>query len=156
MRRVVFIVTLALLPLPAPPAHAQSQTGGQALETCLAAAGASMVALQACKGALSEPCLDQPGSETTVGSVQCLLAEERGWSAQLDAALARGRANAPRAQFLQRSQEAWTAWREAECRYQASLYEGGSLARVLTASCRADLTADRAIALLYAERTPVD
>jgi uncharacterized protein YecT (DUF1311 family) len=145
-------MALALLPLSAPSAQAQTETPSASLDACIGAAGASRVGLEACKGRVSEPCLEQPGGDTTGGAAMCFTAEARAWTAQLDAALTRAQADATRAGFLTQSQDAWLAWRQAECRYQASLYEGGSLARVIAASCAADLTADRAIALLYAER----
>lgn len=124
-----------------------------ALEACVAAAGASRAALADCKGALAIDCVEGAGGDTTAGMMGCYDGEARAWASLLDAAVARAQASEPRAAFFQRSQQAWLAWRQAECRYQASHYEGGSLARVLAASCIADLTADRAIALLYAERT---
>ena len=151
--RLVLIAALALFSLSTAPARAQSEVIDVSIEACVDAAGASIVALQGCKGRVSEPCLEQPGGETTAGARLCFLAEESSWTAQLQAALARAQADASRADFLRQSQDAWNAWRQAECRYQASLYEGGSLARVLGASCAAELTADRAIALIYAERT---
>ncbi|HYD74313.1 MAG TPA: lysozyme inhibitor LprI family protein [Candidatus Binatia bacterium] len=153
MRRVILSMALGVIPFGAPSAHAQTEAPSVSIESCIAAAGASNVALQACKGRVSEPCLERPGGETTAGAGMCFVAEEAAWTAQLNAALARAQTDTTRASFLARSQEAWRAWREAECRYQASLYEGGSLSRVIAANCVADLTADRAIALLYAERT---
>jgi uncharacterized protein YecT (DUF1311 family) len=126
---------------------------GQALEACVVAAGASRAALERCKGGLASDCVEGAGGDTTVGMARCYDGEARAWTAQLDAALERARADDARATLLARSQEAWVVWRQAECRYQAAYYEGGSLARVLAASCFADLTADRAIALIYAERT---
>jgi uncharacterized protein YecT (DUF1311 family) len=151
MGRVILVIAMALAAFIAtPPAHAQTRDAS--LDGCVAAAGRSRVALEACKGAMTEACLESEGGETTAGAVMCFDAETRRWTAQLDAALGRAGADDTRAAFLAQSQQAWTAWRQAECRYQASLYEGGSLARVLSASCFADLTADRAIAFIYAER----
>lgn len=136
-----------------PPAGAQTQPSTDAVATCVAAAGASRAALNACKGGLLEPCIEAPGGETTGGMVSCYDGETRAWTSLLDAAVARAQGSESRAAYFAPSQEAWRAWRQAECRYQASYYEGGSLARVLAASCFAELTADRAIALIYAERT---
>lgn len=84
----------------------------------------------------------------------CWQGEVAVWRSQLSAALDRARdgATPARAEALAQSQERWTAWLEAECRYRALMYEGGSLARVIAAHCVADLTADRAIAFLYEER----
>ena len=98
--------------------------------------------------------METDAGATTYGMVQCFGAETSAWRALLDDALARAMTNAERATLLAHAQEAWTAWRDAECGYQASLYAGGSLARVLAASCINDLTASRAIGLIYAEREP--
>lgn len=154
MRRVAVILVLAFACLSAPlPAVAQASNPNPALDACIAAAGASRAALEGCKGAVSEPCVEQPGGDTTAGMLRCYSAEALAWTAVLDGALARTRENEQRAALLGPAQEAWRLWRDAECRYQASMYEGGSLAPVIASSCNADLTADRAIALLHAERT---
>lgn len=157
MRRAVMILALACAPVAAPGVvYAQTQQAEAPLETCVAAAGASKVALEACRGRVSEPCLEQPGGDSTSGSVRCFDAETRAWTALLDAALARAGQDATRAAYLSSAQDAWVAWQQAECRYEASLYEGGTLARVVSSSCYADAAADRAIALIYAERTQPD
>jgi uncharacterized protein YecT (DUF1311 family) len=154
MRRVAIAVLLAFACLASPrPASAQTSSAANSVATCVTAAGASRAALDACKGVLLEPCIEMPGGETTGGMVGCYDGETRAWTALLDAAVARAQASEARASFFAQSQDSWRAWRQVECRYQASYYEGGSLARVLAASCFADLTADRAIALIYAERT---
>ena len=153
MRRVGFLFAFALALWGAPPAFAQSEAPSVSLDSCVAAAGVSRVRLDACKGAIAEPCIETPGGETTAGLMRCYVAETEACAVQLDAAFARAQADDARAPFLAQSQEAWAVWRQAECRYQASLYEGGSLARVLAANCSAAITADRAIALIYAERT---
>lgn len=154
MRRVGMILVFAFVCLSAPlPAAAQASNPNAALDACVAAAGASRAALEGCKGVVAEPCVEQPGGDTTGGMRRCYSEEALAWTAVLDGALARAMENTQRATSLGASQEAWRIWRDAECRYQASMYEGGSLAGVIANSCNADLTADRAIALLYAERT---
>ena len=154
MRRVAIALLLAFACLALPrPAAAQTPPAADTVATCVTAAGASRAALDACKGAVLEPCIETPGGETTGGMVGCYDSEARAWTALLDSAVTRAQASDARAPFFAQSQDSWRAWRQAECRYQASYYEGGSLARVLAASCFADLTADRAIALIYAERT---
>ncbi len=135
------------------PAAAQTSAPSSApLEACIGAAGASLAALQGCKGVVAEPCIEAPGGETTAGMVQCFGAEAEGWGALLEGAIARAQSDVQRAPLLNVSQMAWATWRDAECQYQASIYAGGSLARVVAASCVADLTADRAVALIHAER----
>lgn len=161
MRRVGLVAALAFA-FQVTPVSAQierqralldSGAWQEALEVCVEAADSSRPALNECKGTLFGQCVEGAGGDTTAGMVRCYDGETSAWTALLDAAMVRARAREDRAFFLVRSQEAWRAWRQAECRYQASYYEGGSLARVLAASCFAELTADRAIALIYAERT---
>jgi len=152
LRQIMFATAFAWLCTPL-PASAQADAAAPALDACVAAAGASRVALEGCKGAVAEPCIETEGGETTAGMYRCYDAEMRAWTSVLDAAVARAQADDTRAPLLLQAQETWRAWRQAECRYQASLYAGGSLERVLAMSCLADLTADRAIALIYAERT---
>ena len=152
MRRLGLAVLAACWCFGASPVAAQNGVEAGSLEACVAAAGASRVALEACKGGVAESCIEQPGGETTVGMLRCYNEEAQGWASLMDAALVRASANQARAPLLTQSQDAWRAWRDAECGYQASRYAGGSLARVLAASCVAELNADRAIALTYLER----
>lgn len=135
------------------PAHAQQQQA-DGLTACLERAGPSHMKMQACKGRLAGPCSETDSGSTTGGAMLCWQAEAAAWRSELDAALARARdgASLARGEALALSQERWTAWRDAECRYRALIYEGGSLARVVAAQCVADVTADRAIAFLYEER----
>lgn len=153
MRRMTAALSV-IATLGAPlPAGAQTDVPNAApLEACVAAAGASRAALEACKSVIAEPCIETPGGETTAGLVQCYGAEANGWRALLEGAVARAMNDAARRDLLTQSQQAWTDWREHECRYQASFYAGGTLARVVAAHCVAELTADRAIAFIYAER----
>src|SRR6185503_3297849 len=108
MGRVILVLAVACVAFSAPP-PAHAQTLDASLDGCVAAAGRSRVALEACKGAMTEPCLESEGGETTAGAVMCFDAETRRWTAQLDAALGRARADDTRAAFLGRSQDAWTA-----------------------------------------------
>lgn len=138
------------------PAHAQQQPPSQerGVDACLERAGSSLMKMQACKGQFVDPCMDNDAASTTAGAVMCWQAEAALWRAQMERAFIRARdgASPVRAGALATSQERWSAWRDAECEYRALVYEGGSLARVVRAQCVADLTADRAIAFLYAER----
>lgn len=154
MRRWLAGILFAGACLSAPtPALAQASAPDASLETCLSAAGASLAALGGCKGTVSEPCMEAAGGDSTGGMRQCLGAEARAWTAVLDGAVARAREDEARAAALGQAEEAWRLWRDAECRYQGSIYAGGSLESVVAGDCYASLTADRAIALLYAERT---
>ena len=131
---------------------------GQAAQGCTAAAGDTTVAIVACIGAAADPCMDQPGGETTLGMGQCLTAETRDWdmllNAWYDKALQRAGSRdaasggeAPTAPVLRQAQRAWIAYRDESCRYEALRYQGGSMAGVAQASCLRDMTARQALRL---------
>lgn len=61
----------------------------------------------------------------------------RTYAAALRRSDARGRV------LLRGAQRAWIAYRDAECRFQASESEGGTLYPVELLSCELDLTKDR-------------
>lgn len=154
--RAAFVVAFAAFACLTPHARAQQQAPASEgrIAACVERAGAQLSQLQKCKGAEAGLCSQTDAGSTTAGSMLCWQGEGAVWRGLMERAIERARAGASpaRAQALAHSQERWLAWRESECRYQALYFEGGSLARVLAAHCVADLTADRAIAFLYAER----
>jgi len=130
-----------------------TQIDSAPLQACVSAAEGEADALRACRGTISQPCFDTPEGASTHGMVMCASAERDAWARILDEQLARLSANgADSAPSLQRAQTAWAAYREAECNYHVALWGEGSGARVALASCDAQLTADRAIALLRLEQ----
>tara|TARA_R110002073_G_scaffold221166_1_gene381366 strand:- start:163 stop:672 length:510 start_codon:yes stop_codon:yes gene_type:complete len=112
-----------------------------------------------CIGVISMPCMEEPGGETTVGMVGCSNRELAAWDDLLNARYAQSMAfysvtyedadladmQARQAERLREAQRAWIALRDADCTYESGMFEGGSLARVVTAGCRLDHTARRAI-----------
>ena len=118
------------------------------IPACVAAAGASRPAVEACKGAGAGPC---PASDDgVIGLVLCWDAEASSWRDVLDRAYAQRRAAEPqRRRSLGRAQAAWARWRDVECAYRGDEEDGGSGAQVDQARCIADMTADRAIDLLH-------
>ncbi|MFM4877940.1 lysozyme inhibitor LprI family protein [Aeromonas caviae] len=44
---------------------------------------------------------------------------------------------------LRTAQRAWIAFRDAQCRYEAGVYEGGSMAPMVHSSCLTQLTEAR-------------
>jgi uncharacterized protein YecT (DUF1311 family) len=136
---------------PAAPPGAESQQH-ISIEACVAAA-ATHETLWQCKGVVANPCMSEPEGQTTVGMIECQSREGDAWQALLDAHIAGLNADDPsRSDELAAAKAAWEVWREAECIYQASEAEGGSLAGVIATDCHADITADRAIALIWTER----
>lgn len=152
MRRV-FLAALMALACAEPASAQRPEPSAAGLASCVSAAGASRMALEACVGVIFDPCIETDGGETTIGMLQCYRAEGAAWTVELEAAVARAMDDEERRPWLGPAQDAWIAWRDAECAYRASLFLGGSMARVLSAACLADLTAARAIDFIHAERS---
>ena len=152
-------LALVLL-LTAGPAMAQDAPAGydgSLIPTCLdrVAAGGDPAA---CIGAAADPCMAQPGGQTTLGMVQCLTAETHDWDSLLnrwygkamDRAKSRDRdsgGDEPTAPVLKQAQRNWIAYRDESCRYEALRYQGGSIAGVVRARCLQELTARQALRL---------
>jgi uncharacterized protein YecT (DUF1311 family) len=152
MRRIMMVLALVAAscsPVAAPESAQAQQT--VSVESCITAA-TTIEARRACKGVVADPCMREPGGDSTAGVVQCQSQEDEQWRALLVARLAGLTADDPtRSEALSTAQTAWLAYREAECAYQAAAYEGGSLARVVGASCYMDLTAERVISLISSQ-----
>lgn len=153
-------LALALL-LAAGPALAQDAPAGydgSLIPTCLDRAAADGSDPAACIGAAADPCMAQPGGETTLGMVQCLTAETADWDKLLNhwygramerakAGDAAGDGDEPTAPVLKQAQRNWIAYRDESCRYEALRYQGGSMAGVVRAGCLQELTAHQALRL---------
>lgn len=151
MRCVFVAILLACAPLTPAAADVDDIDVSPLLE-CVEAAGRETDALRACQGAVSAPCFDAPGGETTSGMVFCLGAEGGAWERVMAASLARLAAgNSALSPALAQAQSAWSDYREAECSYRVARWGLGSGARVTLAACYADLAADRAISLVAYE-----
>ncbi len=156
--RALFVVAMVLLAACATgaPQLASAQPGAStatALEACVTAATA-LAALEQCKGVTADLCLEQDGAESTAGMIACFGAEGDAWEALLDGAYARRATDDPeRRALLGQARSSWEAWRQAQCAYDASEYSGGSFARAAAVNCWRVITADQAIALIWAERT---
>ena len=153
LRRILIVLALiAASCAPSAPGNAQGQPQAS-VEACVGAA-TTHDTLWRCKGILAEACMNTRDGQTTMGMIQCQDGEAAAWQALLDANLARlDRDDPTRAERLSAANAAWSAWRDAECAYQASEAEGGSLAGVIAAGCHSDVIADRVIALVWAERS---
>jgi hypothetical protein len=119
------------------------------IEVCLAEA-AGPDARRACVGRHANACTQAPGGDTTVGMVQCATAETRQWEAVRDRQIAALRARETETQraLLEAALAEHARWAQANCGYEASRYEGGTLARVIAATCMRDETAELTLSLL--------
>ncbi|MBI1188038.1 MAG: DUF1311 domain-containing protein [Alphaproteobacteria bacterium] len=149
----LLLIGLTPLAVAQAPTPAETRADANALRACIAE---TMDAgpLEGCIGAIAGPCMAHDGGETTVGLVACRMREHAAWDGELNAVYRR--LNGPSASGevspLQRAQRAWIVFRDANCDAMAAPFEGGSIARVIVASCMAETTARRAIELLAFER----
>ena len=145
----LFALLPLLMLLAAPPANAEVVQVFP-VESCVVSAGHALAARRECIGAAARDCIDSnPANQTTGGMSDCVAEEGRAWqilSAQYEAAL-RARESATQIALLDAYLEQHRAWAAARCAYNASYYEGGSLARLLAASCRRDTAAELALEL---------
>ncbi|MFQ6553291.1 lysozyme inhibitor LprI family protein [Aestuariibius insulae] len=123
-----------------------------------------------CIGLAANDCMETPQSEdgslpagsTTAGMVYCLGEELDWWDARLnviyqdmmagaqkiDAELETVGSNLlPRAESLRAMQRAWIAYRDANCRYEQSLWGGGTGAGPAISACRLRRTAEQTLYL---------
>lgn len=123
--------------------------GGQAGERAAFAKCVAGKDARACIGNAAKLCRAQPGGETTMGMMDCAGRERALWDERLNGAYAalRGKASPTQATALQQAQRAWMAYRDARCGFEATRYEGGSLAGVVAGNCFLQVTAERALEL---------
>jgi uncharacterized protein YecT (DUF1311 family) len=148
----------------APPAAAQEnadegvrdvETEDQAgadlafLRQCLETLASRGAPARVCIDIVSRGCASEPGGDTTTGAVACFERERNAWQALMTeaaTALEQAMSNTERERFAA-AQEAWGAFRDAQCAYESSLFEDGSLAGVERTACERRIIAERTIAI---------
>jgi uncharacterized protein YecT (DUF1311 family) len=151
MRSLILLIASQFVAACATPVGAQEDAtrAASSLEACLTSAFAEDRELSTCMGVVSGPCMDEPGGETTVGMRECLATERTQWQALVDEYVRRLEADATPSALV--ALEAYVAahdtWRDARCAYARTVYEGGSLAQVVSAACLRNATAEFAIDL---------
>lgn len=153
MRQLFFALALGITACATPEARADlpEVTYAERVSVCVTAAEGDRAALNACKGAASQPCMDADGGESTLGMTMCLAEEGSAWEALMNAAQTRLAQRQETVAALTSAQEQWRAYREAECGYAVARWGEGSGARVELAGCMATMVADRAIVLILIE-----
>lgn len=147
VRIIALSFVLATMSACATPVAAQSASDPVA--SCLADAS-EPENRRTCIGALSAPCMDEPSGASTAGMVDCLTRERDLWAGQVATLTARLRAQESPTQIEQLNAmlAAHEHWMRAKCHYSASIFEGGSLTRVLASACARNTTAELALDLL--------
>jgi uncharacterized protein YecT (DUF1311 family) len=99
-----------------------------------------------CIGRVSDPCLNEPSGQSTVGMVQCTDKETEVWDAMLNEEYARllGILTGAAAESVRKAQRLWLETRDAECHVPYDIFAGGTIAQPIAARCMLDHTADRA------------
>lgn len=117
----------------------------ETLSTCIA----SEESAHACIGRIAKPCMDEPGSETTAGMIQCNARETEAWDGLLNTEYKRlmGALDGEAADKLRAAQRAWVAMRDGDCALSYHTFAGGTIAGVVAGSCMLDRTATRVLQL---------
>lgn len=122
------------------------------ISTCLRAHSGLAERRAECVGQFAEACMTyREGGQTTVGMMQCSMEEAEAWDAQLNTAYQTLRDHYQGQSAytaIQEAQRAWISFRDTDCAYMASIYEGGSIATVIHSGCVLDKTAHRALDLM--------
>lgn len=119
------------------------------IHLCLGEIGADFETARACIGQGASACIETDGGVTTIGMIQCHDQERAAWRALRDGFVdsLRRRESAAQISMLDETLAAHARWTNVRCAYGASIYEGGSMARVLAAACANRLEAELAIDL---------
>jgi len=105
-----------------------------------------------CVGDAAADCQGRPGGDTTLGISECLMAETGVWAALMQEAYDRkvqslGEIESSLPEALRTSQDAWVAYREAECGLQYRIWSQGSIRVIIAGTCDLQKTAARALEL---------
>jgi uncharacterized protein YecT (DUF1311 family) len=140
---VAALVATAMLASPALAGDAET------IAACLKAEHKANHDGHACIGRVSDPCLQRPGGETTVGMVQCADRETKIWDDLLNGEYQRllGVLDGKAAASVRTAQRAWITLRDADCQVPYDLFEGGTMAQPIAANCVLNHTAQRTLQL---------
>ncbi len=100
-----------------------------------------------CIGRVSDPCLEKASDTTSM--VECVDREVKVWDGLLNADYQSLLKVVPAsaADSVRAAQRAWIALRDADCKVPYDIYEGGSMARIDSASCLLGHTGERVLQL---------
>jgi uncharacterized protein YecT (DUF1311 family) len=133
------VLTLAAFALSAAARDAE------VIDACLKEAYAANSNASSCAGLVSDPCLAQSENQSTHGMVACIERETQVWDGLLNSEYQRllnvvkGKAK----DDIIKTQRQWVALRNSDCAIPDALFEGGTMAQPMAASCIMQNTADR-------------
>lgn len=126
------------------------------IDQCISRAQRNSQHVRICIGVASLACERQPEMASNAGIKDCLARENAYWDEILNARYQQlmGNFSKENAKKLQAMQRNWIAWRKEKCELPYLLYEGGTMAGVMAASCFMETTAIRALELDEAAIAP--
>lgn len=98
-----------------------------------------------CIGRIADACLDKPENQSTHAMVACSDKEAEIWDALLNAEYQRllGAVEGKTKDDIVKAQRQWLALRDADCAIPYALFDGGTMAQPIGASCVMENTAER-------------
>lgn len=147
----LFLLAFVLLAAACASPRASALTPQTPVQNCLVGAGQNAEARRACIGSFSRTCIERDeGNQTNGGMVRCIDAERQQWLTALGehVAILRERESPTQIALLDAALAEHERWAQARCAYATSIYEGGSLARVVGAHCMRDTAAEFTIELI--------
>lgn len=144
-RARVLAVCLILLASPA----SADPTAESVISVCLAKTERAEGDLRGCIGIVANACLDRGEDPSTAGEVACYDREITVWEGQLNALYKKVMARLPpgSARQLRDAERSWIETRQLSCAFYDTFYEGGTMARPMTADCYNRATAERVLYL---------
>ncbi len=147
----LFLLIFALMTAACASSIESALTPQSPVQNCLAEAGQDNDARRACIGTFSRTCIEgSDASQTTGGMVRCIEAERLLWlnvRGEYLTAL-RARESPSQLALLDAALAEHESWSQTRCAYAASIYEGGSLARLVAVQCLRDAIAEFTIELI--------
>lgn len=142
--------TLSLLFLIATSAVAWAEPPADtAVADCIARTTQGSGDGRACIGVYADACLERGEDPSVSGEAACSYRETEVWEAELNAAYRRLMERLPRkaAASLRDSERSWIETRKLTCGFYSVFYDGGSMARPMSAACHNRHTAERVLFL---------
>ena len=126
------------------------------IETCIEEAQRKSQHARACIGEATKICETLREMANQAGIEDCMKREAAYWDEMLNDRYQKLMANFSKknAKKLKAMQHSWIAWRKEKCELAYMLYEGGSMASVMAASCMMETTGVRALELDEATIAP--
>lgn len=117
----------------------------QVISSCLKSAFDENKDARTCVGLVANACLDKPENQSTHAMVACNDRETNIWDGLLNAEYQRllGVVEGKAKDDIVKAQRQWIGLRDMDCSVPYALFEGGTMAQPIGASCIMENTAER-------------